>query len=346
MITRHFYRLDEVQAALSFAIMKGRPLETAFWVQELLDSDRTAELQHTLIQAWLWFVLVNDPMWIAYLTDPHQAAYRLTIGSKDNSLWALCCLLPNPDILCSTMPPTLKNSKTTLERYLAIALHQKKGQAACWAALRLAALGPLDLPHPLSPLLADLDPSLQICVSVLLACSPAARTPFGVPDEINAQLARWASLLGRRSRRCYGIPQECLYGLTRRGCLGQKESTLRELRSVHDLMIHEQGIGEEGLEPFYQAMFPDDIPDEWSLTDQMRSHGRGVLRATETGISLSRLGAIWFQAESRFAWGFYEWVGADRVCEGPIRFDWVAKELDAASVEGVLEPMQKMRVVE
>jgi hypothetical protein len=111
-------------------------------------------------------------------------------------------------------------------------------------------------------------------------------------------------------------------------------------------MIHEQGIGEEGLEPFYQAMFPDDIPDEWSLTDQMRSHGRGVLRATETGISLSRLGAIWFQAESRFAWGFYEWVGADRVCEGPIRFDWVAKELDAASVEGVLEPMQKMRVVE
>ena len=346
MITRHFYRLDEVQAALSFAIMKGRPLETAFWVQELLDSDRTAELQHTLIQAWLWFVLVNDPMWIAYLTDPHQAAYRLTIGSKDNSLWALCCLLPNPDILCSTMPPTLKNSKTTLERYLAIALHQKKGQAACWAALRLAALGPLDLPHPLSPLLADLDPSLQICVSVLLACSPAARTPFGVPDEINAQLARWASLLGRRSRRCYGIPQECLYGLTRRGCLGQKESTLRELRSVHDLMIHEQGIGEEGLEPFYQAMFPDDIPDEWSLADQMRSHGRGVLRASESGISLSRLGAIWFQAESRFAWGFYEWVGADRVYEGPVGFDWITKDLEAGPVEGILEPMKKMRVME
>jgi hypothetical protein len=128
--------------------------------------------------------------------------------------------------------------------------------------------------------------------------------------------------------------------------LSQKESTLGELRGIHDLLVHEQGIGEEALDAFYAATFPDDIPDEWSLTDQMRSHGRGVLRATETGISLSRLGAIWFQAESRFAWGFYEWVGADRVCEGPVGFDWIAKELDAASVEGVLEPMRKMRVVE
>ena len=346
MITRHFYRLDEVQAALCYAIMKGRPLETAFWVQELLDSDRSQELQQTLIQAWLWFVLVNDPLWIAYLTDPHQAAYRLTITPKDNSLWALCCLLPNPDTLCSNVPPALKNSKATLERYLAIALHQKKAQAACWAALRLASLGPLTLPHPLSPLLADLDPSLQICVSVLLACSPAARTPFGMPDEIRRHLDRWATLLGRRGRRCYGIPQECLYGLTRRGCISQKVSTLGELRGVHDLLVHEKGIGEGGLDAFYAAMFPDDIPDEWSLADQMRSHGAGVLRPSETAISFSRLGAIWFQAESRFAWGFYEWVGLDRVYEGPVGFDRVATNLDAASVEGILDPIRKMRVVE
>jgi hypothetical protein len=345
MITRHFYRLDEVQAALCYAILKGRPLETAFWVQELLDSGRTKELQQTLIQAWLWFVLVNDPMWIHYITDPHQAAYRLAVAPKDNSLWALCCLLPNPDTLCSNIPVSLKNSKPTLERYFAIALHQKKGQAACWAALRLAALGPLELPVSLSPLLGDLDGSLQICVSVLLACSVAARTPCEIPEEINAQLARWASLLGRRARRCYGIPQECLYGLTRRGCLGQKESTLGELRGIHDQLVHEQGIGEEGLEPFYQAVFPDDIPDEWSLADQMRSHGAGVLRTSESAISLSRLGRIWFQAESRFAWGFYEWVGFDRVFEGPVGFDWVAKDLDAGSVEGVLTPMRKMRIV-
>ena len=346
MITRHFYRLDEVQAALSFAIMKGRPLETAFWVQELLDSGRGKELQHTLIQAWLWFVLVNDPLWIQELTDPHQAAYRLTVGFKDNSLWALCCLLPNPDTLCSTVPPTLKNSKPTLERYLAIALHQKKGQAACWAALRLAALGPLDLPHPLSPLLGDLDPSLQVCISVLLACSVPVKGNMEMPDEIRRHLAHWASLLGRRARRCYGIPQECLYGLTRRGCLSQKESTLGELRGIHDLLVHEQGIGEEALDAFYAATFPDDIPDEWSLSDQMRSHGSGVLRASESGISFSRLGAIWFRAESRFAWGFYEWVGIDRMCEGPVGFDWVATKLDAASAEGILEPMRKMRVAE
>jgi hypothetical protein len=293
------------------------------------------------------FVLINDPSWIQELTDPQQAAYRLTVASKDNSLWALCSLLPNPDTLCSTVPIPLKNSKPTLERYLAIALYQKKGQAACWAALRLAALSPLDLPHPLSPLLADLDPSLQICVSVLLACSAPVKSSNGIPLEIRRHLDRWATLLGRRARRQYGIPQECLYGLTRRGCLSQKESTVGELRGIHDLLT--QGIGEEGLEAFYQATFPDDIPDEWSLPDQMRSHGPGVLRGKETAISLSRLGSLWFQAESRFAWGFYEWVGADRVYEGPIQFDWVAKDLDcccAGAVEGILVPMRKMRIVE
>jgi hypothetical protein len=111
-------------------------------------------------------------------------------------------------------------------------------------------------------------------------------------------------------------------------------------------LVHEQGIGEEALDAFYAATFPDDIPDEWSLSDQMRSHGSGVLRASESGISFSRLGAIWFRAESRFAWGFYEWVGIDRMCEGPVGFDWVATKLDAASAEGILEPMRKMRVAE
>jgi hypothetical protein len=111
-------------------------------------------------------------------------------------------------------------------------------------------------------------------------------------------------------------------------------------------LVHEKGIGEGGLDAFYAAMFPDDIPDEWSLADQMRSHGAGVLRPSETAISFSRLGAIWFQAESRFAWGFYEWVGLDRVYEGPVGFDRVATNLDAASVEGILDPIRKMRVVE
>jgi hypothetical protein len=32
---------------------------------------------------------------------------------------------------------------------------------------------------------------------------------------------------------------------------------------------------DESLEYFYATYFPDDIPDEWSLADQQKSHGVG-----------------------------------------------------------------------
>ena len=33
---------------------------------------------------------------------------------------------------------------------------------------------------------------------------------------------------------------------------------------------------DDTLEQFFDTYFPDDIPDEWSKEDQLKSHGRGV----------------------------------------------------------------------
>lgn len=351
MFTRHFYRFDEVRAALLYSIMKGRPLEVAFWTQELLDSN--LPVWPILTEAWIWFSLSTDPHWITdrVESDPHLAAYRLAIGPKDNSLWAVLCISPQnmPDTLCSNVPKTMPYTKPCLEKYLHIALHQKKGLAACWAALRLgedAAKQVTPLPLPLD---LDLPLPLLICASVLWACSrdiPEFRPPLN--QEVISHLAKWSTKLGRRSRRLYEIPMECLYGITARGCMSQKVSTLGEIRQIHELMtVHI--ADDDMLEAFYQATFPDDIPDEWSLEDQRKSHGQGVLRTGER-LSLAKLGRIWFQAESRYAWGFYEWTGEDRIIESDrLDFQQITDNLNTehdSLVTALLEPVRKLLIAE
>ena len=362
MFTRHFYRYDEARAALLYAIMRGRPLETAFWCQEFLDSGFTEELWATLVEAWLWFCLASNPHWITDRceTDPHLAAYRLAVGPKDNSLWAVLCINPveMPDTLCANVPPRIELTKSNLERYLSIALYQRKGLAACWAALRLGSAGALS-PPSLSPLIG-VPESVLLCASVLWACSTdVERTAVPMSEEVLTWIGKWSALTGRRARRAFAVPVECLYGITDRGCMGQKVSTIGELRSIHDRLVAEKGlVSDDELEAFYAYTFPDDIPDEWSLEDQEKSHGPGVLRTGER-LGLAKLGRTWFQAESRFAWGFYEWIGEDRIIEhrhgedrladGPLDFQQIGENLNVGNtgiVDALLNPFQKLLITE
>jgi hypothetical protein len=362
MFTRHFYRYDEVRAALLYAIMRGRPLEAAFWTQEWLDSGLTNELWATLIEAWLWFCLSSNPHWIMdhSKADPHLAAYQLAVGPKDNSLWAVLCLNPQemPDTLCANVPPKIDLTRPNLERYLTIALHQRKGLAACWAALRLGTRSKEltytsalceNLKSKLSPIICN--ETVLLCASVLWTCSSdVPKMDIPMSEEVLMWASKWSAIVGRRSRRSLAIPVECLYGITNRGCMSQKTSTIDELRTIHDHIIAEQGIrSDDDLEAFYAFAFPDDIPDEWSLEDQSMSHGPGVLRTGER-LSLAKLGRIWFQAESRFAWGFYEWSGEDRVVDegGCIDFQKIGENLNVRCdtvVDELLEPVRKLLII-
>jgi hypothetical protein len=235
-------------------------------------------------------------------------------------------------------------TKPCLEKYLHIALHQKKGLAACWAALRLGD----EAAKQVTPLPLDLPKPLLICASVLKACSrnmPEFRPPMN--QEVLSHIAKWSAHQGRRSRRLYEIPTECLYGITARGCMPQKASTLGEIRRINDILAAHITDDDE-LEAFYQATFPDDIPDEWSLKDQRMSHGQGILRTGEQ-LSLAKLGRIWFQAESVYAWGFYEWTGEDRFVEEGLDFQQIANNLNTDSdslVAALLEPVRKLLIVE
>jgi len=110
--------------------------------------------------------------------------------------------------------------------------------------------------------------------------------PCKLPSEVEEAIHEWKSLTGRRKRRLFAIPSECLYRISERGCMSNQETTLKKLYQLSlegcpfwNRVLEEEApwLSDERKEAFYELYFPDDIPDEWSAADQEKSHGYGVL---------------------------------------------------------------------
>jgi hypothetical protein len=125
--------------------------------------------------------------------------------------------------------------------------------------------------------------------ALLLVCGHGKLTP--VRYHIDQKLVdEWSSLEGRRERRIFAIRAEACFIGTKRGEMSRDTSNLGEIRepltALHgspywDTIAEEFGgwkpiyKQDASKEAFYELYFPDDIPDEWSLADQEKSHGRG-----------------------------------------------------------------------
>jgi hypothetical protein len=115
--------------------------------------------------------------------------------------------------------------------------------------------------------------------------------------EVAEGLEEWEKLLGRRARRIYKIPPAALYWMTARGrdisvydtnvkeMMGRVEKSSAIWGSVFWDSVAEEAGGwaaikndSEVREAFYEAYFPDDIPDEWSAAEREKSHGSGPLQ--------------------------------------------------------------------
>jgi hypothetical protein len=112
-----------------------------------------------------------------------------------------------------------------------------------------------------------------------------------IDEESKTQIYNYNLIREKRKRRVYQIPQQCLYGKTKRGSMTYDTSNIYELYD-HEYIIENSKIIEkikesfgsyeefiedvDELESFMKWYFPDDIPDEWPLEDQKKSHGYGV----------------------------------------------------------------------
>jgi hypothetical protein len=372
-LSRHFYSLDEVQAALVYSGTRSNPKETLFWCQELLASGCVAESISCLFESWLWH---TGPFRLQWLLDAWStlasdeltesdillAAYKLSsisYSQRDNSLWNIlvltgCAPDKQPDRVTPKTPVGAAGIYDGIELYFVRAVYQGKSQSAWWATqfmsvervwviLRWFAanvyvahtekyLGCLRALEGYEALLgyasAEYDISVR-CTAVLAFCIPAAsrvesfKSFAGAlgPDE-TAFLGELKVLEGRKEARMFSVPVMCLYGVTVRGRSRWSQQNFVKLNNVEKYLpgcaFWEEALSEystepddsssdikwnsdESLEAFYERYFPDDIPDEWSRAEKIKSHGDGVLGPTEE-VSIVKYTRANFRKHSRLAW--------------------------------------------
>jgi hypothetical protein len=122
MLSRHFYRVDELRAALLYCIARRRTSEALFWAQEYLDSELYDEFFQVLFEGWLWFTGIGRVEWLRQFWTVFHAdevdadeIYKmlellLRIPVRDCSLEALLLLAPDVSV-CERLPPTPKTDK-------------------------------------------------------------------------------------------------------------------------------------------------------------------------------------------------------------------------------------------
>jgi hypothetical protein len=178
--------------------------------------------------------------------------------------------------------------------WTAIATASRGGPAT---AAAIATLHTAAAPHPQQQILHQ-------AAALLLLCTPTqAREAMLAPPKqsthfYDREWAAWTANVGRRKARVHAIPADALHRETTRGSMEFKYTNIGDVRDPVPLLgegcaywraeLAAAGIEEdsetdalafpddETLEAFYDEHFPDDIPDEWSAADQLKSHGRGA----------------------------------------------------------------------
>ena len=152
-LSRHFYSLDEVHAALTYSSRRNDTLETLFWCQELILSGHIGESISTLFEAWLWH---KGPFHLSWLENAWSTLRSDTLTSddillaashlstipyqqQDHSLWNILALSSDPlsqgmDRVTPKTPSWISTDIDAEELYFIRALYQGKARSAWWMA--------------------------------------------------------------------------------------------------------------------------------------------------------------------------------------------------------------------
>ena len=117
-----------------------------------------------------------------------------------------------------------------------------------------------------------------------------------IPIEICQAIDEWNSETNIRKRRAIKPKIEALLYLTKRSDQTPYISSEPDIQHglletllnseywsgiLHEFMTENKWKSERHKEVFYETYFPQDIPDEWSLADREKSHGRGLGKSKE-----------------------------------------------------------------
>lgn len=151
-LSRHFYALDEVHAALLYSSTRNDRRETVFWCHELIRSGCVSETISTLFESWLWNNGAFGLSWMIVAErlasdevveeDVFLAAYQLSwipFERRDHSLWHILALHAQgarPDRVTPKTPHYLP-SDVANEVFMVRAMFQGKAYSAWWMSRHL-----------------------------------------------------------------------------------------------------------------------------------------------------------------------------------------------------------------
>lgn len=308
-LTKRLYRIDEVRAAFLYSLKQRQYKESVFWLRELEDSRFGGEARRLLLVSWSLHVGIQRIAWfIAWGMDAFTREGRLRLcwqllqcSERDSSIWLL---------LWSGIANVDGGYNAVVDRWNSVChLEDEEFWKQCnhESALKFGIEG-LQKDMRTYAIFARataiiLERKLPKTSWKLLASSE--------PADLQSILANWDGLDGRASR-VYEIPYDCLYGMTYRGSGGNTMEELYTLSTLPTsphwspiLQTYKDENGEwitpEIHEAFYEKHFIEDIPDEWSLKDQKKSHGEGV--NCSQGAPLYKWWRNWMSAEHLYIWG-------------------------------------------
>lgn len=285
-LSRHFYSLDEVHAALSYSTTRNDRQETAFWCHELLLSGCISETISTLWEAWLfhkgpfclswllhaWSTLGRDEIVEQDILLSADQLSSIPYQRRDHSLWHILSLSAgsHPPDRVTPKTPSLPSSDPN-EIYFVRALYQGKGYSAWWMAQHLSTVRvwvllawytethsayaaeyktiweALQGYEQLLGYRSEEYDTIILCAAVLSACLSPAQQDMSFQTLSNKPVIRDLSTVGRMAHRRYAIPSACLYGHTKRGRSTWSTSTMNQLNRLDLLGCP---FWEEALAPY------------------------------------------------------------------------------------------------
>jgi hypothetical protein len=263
LYTRHFYIQGEACSALKDAIYKCNVEQAAFWLLELCDSEMYDDLLEILLEIHTRHITAPSIEWL------NAFIFQCGNFTLEGGLWLLIDL-------CNLY----KNYGCNEVKYCGYQsqIWQYDMQLYEWLIndgkewFDLMNINIFEYIHYIT------NNALQISII----------NNVRLIEEYVPQLEQWIKLTGRRKRRIHEIPyrlrRTCsdlkeLYVLTMKKLIGcpYYDRIFTEKNVEYIIIKNPKYIIDEEEEEMYQQIhseiFIDDIPDEWSTQDQMKSHG-------------------------------------------------------------------------
>lgn len=322
-LSKHLYRIDEVLSSLRWSIITHNLSETAFWTMELYQSNLTQECLELLETIWInhigfgsWFLLrlILHVYEEGDVSEENLVAIACAFAKRKLCDSTAFHLLLRGCILKETLFPHSKEYLTAQEA-IRDCLTRGKLQEAWYLSRCLSEeelwllLEPLVSPNRLEAFqgVKDLRPcrreSLALAFILVsldeiswLASQEAIENQ--IPVEVSQAIDTWNSEKSLRKRRAIKPRIESLVYLTQRSKQTPYVSSEPEIQDglleallnseywqgiLEGFMVNQKWKSERHKELFYDTYFPQDIPDEWSLADREKSHGRGLGKCKEQG---------------------------------------------------------------